>query len=104
MKIMFLWLSGRALRWQHKGCGFDYQGTHILTKKMYNLNQTIHQWKDYLKKNTIMTGFVVQGHMVQGVFLSLYGGCVAFMFKHHIKVNFASDDPFNTFGQNLQKI
>ncbi len=29
---VFLWLSGRALRWQRKGCGFNSQGTHILTK------------------------------------------------------------------------
>ncbi len=34
---MFLWLSGRALRQQCKGCGFDSQETHILIK-MYNLN------------------------------------------------------------------
>ncbi len=31
--FVFLWLSGRALRQQRKGCGFDSQGTHILTKK-----------------------------------------------------------------------
>ncbi len=29
---VFLWLSGRALRLQHKGCGFDSQGTHVLKK------------------------------------------------------------------------
>ncbi len=33
-----VWLSGRALRLLRKGCGFDSQGTHILTIQMYNLN------------------------------------------------------------------
>ncbi len=28
----FLWLSGRVLRYQRKGCGFDSQGTHVPTK------------------------------------------------------------------------
>ncbi len=35
-----MWLSGRALRQQRKGCGFDSQGTHILMK-MYNLNAIV---------------------------------------------------------------
>ncbi len=30
---VFLWLSGRALCQQYKDCGFDSQGTHVLTKK-----------------------------------------------------------------------
>ncbi len=31
--IVFLWLSGRALRQQCKGCGFDSQETHTDKKK-----------------------------------------------------------------------
>ncbi len=32
INTVFLRLSGRALRQQHKGCGFDSQVTHVLTK------------------------------------------------------------------------
>ncbi len=31
---VFLWLSGRALCQQRKGCVFNFQGTHILTKNV----------------------------------------------------------------------
>ncbi len=32
VQMKFLGSVGRALRLQRKGCGFDSQGTHVLTK------------------------------------------------------------------------